>query len=157
MCWLNENTGAFQAICATLGIVGLAIYCWLTHGIRKSAVAQQKAAQAPMIMFFQGKNSWAIKNYGVGPASNIWWKPNAQNEKSSNWYHLGSLAAGDESDLPHHTRPTDAELRIMPLDGARIHYTDMASNNYFTCGIWRDEAFAQDWAEIKSKDRFELK
>lgn len=156
MCWWNDNAGAVQAICAVLGILGLALYCWLTYGIRKSTVAQQKAAQAPMIMFFKGKTCWAIKNYGVGPATEVWWKPNATNVKSTDWYELGAIAAGDESELPHHTRPKEAHLFEMDSAGARIHYSDIAGNHYATWGIFKDDGFIQEWVQIKGKSRMEL-
>jgi hypothetical protein len=156
ICWWNENAGAIQAICAVAGVLGLAIYCVLTHGIRKSTVAQQKATQAPMLMFFQGKYAWAVKNYGVGPATDVWWKPGIENKKSTDWYELGALAHGDESDLPHHTRPSESHLKTMYPNGARIHYSDMAGNHYATWGEWKDDAFKQNWGEIQLKDRAEF-
>jgi len=157
MCWLNSNAGAIQAICAILGIVGLAVYCWLTQGIRKSTVAQQKAAQAPMIMFFKGKTSWAIRNYGIGPAIKIWWKPGHDIHPLNDWYELGALASGDESDLPHYTHPNSPSLVEMYSSGARIQYSDMAGNHYATTGEWKDSAFVQDWETIDRKQRVELR
>ena len=163
LCWWNQNAGAVQAICSILGIIGLAIYCFLTHGIRVATVAQQKASQAPMLMFFKdegkwdaGQTSWAIKNYGVGPAVNIWWKLGSANERSKGWYELGALGAGDESDLPHSSYPEDGYLSKMPEDGARIHYSDSAGNHYATWGSWKDNCFKQDWSSIEKKHRSEL-
>lgn len=145
-----------------MGIVGLGIYCFLTHGIRVATVAQQKASQAPMLMFFEekgkwgeGQTSWAIKNYGVGPAVNIWWKPGSTNERSKDWYELGALGASDTSDLPHSSRAEDGCLREMPDDGARLHYADSAGNHYATWGTWKDDSFTQDWAPLKRKERYE--
>jgi len=107
-------------------------------------------------MFFKGTTAWALKNYGAGPAINIWWKPGSQNSKSSDWYSLGALAAEDDSDLPHHSRPTESHLLEMYANGACIHYSDMAGNHYATEGIWKDDAFNQNWMMIKHKDRREF-
>ena len=155
MCWLNDNASAVQAICSVFGIVGLGFYCWLTYGIRKASVAQQKAAQAPMIMFSFDKDEkyWMIKNYGVGPATKVWWKPGERNDKSPDWYDLGAIAPGDFSDLPHHGRPEESHLIDMCAGGARIHYSDMADNHYATWGIWKDDAFNQEWGAIGRNSR----
>lgn len=157
--WWHDNASAIQSTCAILGILGLFWYCVLTQQIRKSAVAQQEAAQAPMLMFFQVrvKTSWAMKNYGLGPAVNVWWKPSANNEAGQAWYDLGALAAGDKSNLPHHSRPKDSHLAEMYVEGARIHYSDMAGNHYATSGEWKDNAFKQDWVKIKRGARTEFK
>jgi hypothetical protein len=163
LCWWSDNAGAIQAICATLGVIGLTAYCILTHHIRGAAVAQQKASQAPMLMFFKSENkwgdgqaAWAIKNYGVGPAVGIWWKSGFSNVKSNDWYELGALGAGDESELPHRSRPSQPALEQMPSDGARLHYSDSAGNHYATWGFWKDGSFQQDWAALKKRDRREL-
>jgi hypothetical protein len=156
-CWLNLNAGGIQALCAIFGFLGLCFYCYLTYCIRQAAVAQQKAAQAPMLMFFERDKVWALKNYGVGPATQVFWKPDAQNAKSTEWYELGALGPGDESDLPHSSRPKEPRLFEMYDSGARIHYSDMAGNHYATWGLWRDNAFLQNWAEVKGKARLDLK
>lgn len=162
LCWWNENAGAIQAICAIAGVIGLIIYCALTARIRTATVAQQKAAQAPMLMFVEAKRQgevlthWVIKNYGVGPAVGIWWKPGSSNHSTNDWYEIGALGAGDESDLPH-SRSDVAFLREMPSDGARLHYSDSAGNHYATWGLWKDECFTQDWISLKHKERVELR
>jgi|ERR1017187_1046050 hypothetical protein len=145
MCWWNDNSGAVQAICAILGVAGLLSYCLLTYGIRRSAVAQQKAAQAPMIMFFWDGEAtcWRIRNYGVGNATKVWWKTNLNNERTSDWYELGALASDDVSDLPHDSRPDECQLKLMHVGGARIHYSDMAGNHYATAGRLKHDAFNQ--------------
>ena len=154
--WLNQNAGALQAICAFAGLFGLLYYCRLTLGIWRSTVAQQKAGQAPMLVVVRSDDSsyWHIKNFGAGPAAEVWWKPGCKNE-SSEWVSLGALAPNDTSEFPHHSRPDDCRLHKMYDDGLRIHYSDMAGNHYATWGSWLDDAFIQTWNEIKKSDRKE--
>jgi hypothetical protein len=91
---------------------------------------------------------WLAYNKGNGPALHLYWKIGITNEKQG-WYKLGALAVNDWSDLPDQS---GARLLVMPENGLRVHYSDLAGNKYCTVMENGSLAFQQDSFELSKSE-----
>ena len=86
----------------------------------------------------------------------VFWKIDQRNEVSGQdrlWHELGALAVGDWSDLPNETEP---RLPLVPPEGVRLHYKDLAGNFYCTRVFHKAGTIQQDSVDLSKKECLHL-
>jgi hypothetical protein len=167
--FLDAHSGTVQSLCAIAALVVVIVYTYFTWRIRQAAVRQYVASQRPLVVLqlveseetqtggdpSETDRSAYIENKGNGPALGVFWKIDQRNEVSVHrpWYELGALAVGDWSDLPNETRP---ELLIVPPEGVRLHYKDLAGNFYCTRVFHKAGTIQQDSIDLSKKECLHL-
>lgn len=152
--WLDLHSGAVQALCGVLGLVGLAIYTFLTYGIRKESMRQALGAQRPLLVFdnLNDNGHWRLLNRGVGPALRVRWKVGKMNHPG-NWHNIGAIAVDDWSDL---SSEESGALLSMPDTGLRVHYEDLSGNSFCSTVGDSGDSITQDCFGIRRRERFDL-
>jgi hypothetical protein len=170
--FLDAHSAAIQSVCAIVGLIVVICYTCFTWSIRQATVRQATAAQRPLLVLEwdetaeeesdgeggpSNKTSAVyIENKGNGPALGVFWKIDQRNEvngKDRPWHELGALAVGDWSDLPNDTEP---ELPIVPPEGVRLHYKDLAGNFYCTRVFHKAGTIQQDSIDLSKRECLHL-
>ena len=158
---LDRHAGAFQAVCAFLGLIGLICYCVLTQGIYKASLRQASAAIRPFIVIdrlsdtdepsfrlsllpISKKDIFIIRNLGNGPAMNIKWAlgSDAGERKDVKWIGLGDLAVKDWSHIFDDSL-LGQYMFDRPTQGVVFRFCDSAGTEFETTEEWKNGHFYQ--------------
>jgi len=136
--WLNDNSGAVQAIATATLVVVTAVYAWSTHRMAREMAETRRGSLRPIIGINPSKRdhsviSTRIENYGAGPALDVWFLCFDGRAVKEN--RIDVLAVDAEERELRHGGWIQGQwpLLVDPVSGeARVHYRDVFGDEWTT-------------------------